>query len=189
VIKSLEQGGEQDETSDDALVAAVGDKSHQALGEIYDRHGRAVWSVARRICPTAALAEEVSQAVFTELWSHPERFGRSRGGLRWSLVAEAHARAVDASRSVEGGSGTERTPAPTDDRVAGQAGAPAARAPGALGRLASIERDAILLAYFGGRGSSETARLLGTLDDDIKGHIRRGLLNLRRALEVEGVTT
>jgi RNA polymerase sigma-70 factor, ECF subfamily len=165
--------GEGDEPGDDGLVAAVGDGSHEALRAIYGRHGGAVWSVARRICPTSELAEEVSQAVFTELWSHPQRFGPSRGGLRWSLVAEAHARAIEAARSVGGGTGRDPTPTPAS----------------ALGQLATAERDAILLAYFGGRGSTETARLLGTLGDETKGHIRRGLVNLRRALEVEGVTT
>jgi DNA-directed RNA polymerase specialized sigma24 family protein len=134
-----------------ALVAAVGEKSRAALGEIYRRHGGAVWSVARRVCHSDEQAETVCQAVFTELWSDPGRFDPSRGGLRSCLVAEAHSRAVDLVRS----SGSEEAPLPAD------------------------ERDAILHAYFGGRAYMESAR----------SHIRPGLLNLRRTLEAEGVTT
>jgi RNA polymerase sigma-70 factor, ECF subfamily len=59
----------------------------------------------------------------------------------------------------------------------------------AVDQLAPGEREAILLAYFGGHTSSETAQLLGTPEDTVKSHIPSGLLNLRRALEVEGVTT
>jgi RNA polymerase sigma-70 factor (ECF subfamily) len=55
--------------------------------------------------------------------------------------------------------------------------------------LATAEREAILLAYLGGHSSAEIARLLGTLESTVKSNIRSGLMNLRRALEVEGVTT
>jgi RNA polymerase sigma factor (sigma-70 family) len=149
-----------------ALVAAVGEKSRSALSEIYRRYGGAVWSVARRVCRSDEQAEAVCQAVFTELWSDPGRFDPSRGGLRSSLVAEAHSRAVDLVRS-------EGAPAPVG---AVELSAEARRV---VDQLPAAEREAILHAYFGGHAYMENAR----------GHIRRGLLNLRRTLEAEGVTT
>ena len=79
---------------DDALVVAVGGRSHEALREIYRRHGGAVWVVAKRVCGSAEPAEQVCEAVFTELWSHPERFEPARGGLRSWLVVQVHTRAV-----------------------------------------------------------------------------------------------
>ena len=60
-----------------ALVAAVGEKSRDALSEIYRRYGGAVWSVAKRVCRRDDQAEAVCQAVFTELWSDPGRFDPS----------------------------------------------------------------------------------------------------------------
>ena len=152
-----------------ALVAAVGEKSRSALGEIYRRYGGAVWSVARRVCRSDEQAETVCQAVFTELWSDPGRFDPSRGGLRSSLVAEAHSRAVDLVRS-------ERPEEVTAPVGAVELSAEARRV---VDQLPTAEREAILHAYFGGRAYMENAR----------GHIRRGLLNLRRTLEAEGVTT
>jgi RNA polymerase sigma-70 factor, ECF subfamily len=152
-----------------ALVAAVGEKSRAALGEIYRRYGGAVWSVAKRVCRRDDQAEAVCQAVFTELWSDPGRFDPSRGGLRSCLVAEAHARAVDLVRS----SGTDEAPPPVG------AAALSTEARRVVDQLPTDERDAILHAYFGGRAYMESAR----------SHIRRGLLNLRRTLEAEGVTT
>jgi RNA polymerase sigma-70 factor (ECF subfamily) len=158
-----------------ALVAAVGEKSRSALSEIYRRYGGAVWSVAKRVCHTDEQAESVSQAVFTELWSDPGRFDPSRGGLRSCLVAEAHSRAVALVRSSES-SGSSGPSGP--DPAVGALGL-SAEARRFVDRLPAEERDAILHAYFGGRAYMESAR----------SHIRRGLLNLRRTLEAEGVTT
>jgi RNA polymerase sigma-70 factor (ECF subfamily) len=158
-----------------ALVAAVGEKSRSALSEIYRRYGGAVWSVAKRVCRSDEQAESVSQAVFTELWSDPGRFDPSRGGLRSCLVAEAHSRAVALVRSSES-SGSSGPSGP--DPAVGALGL-SAEARRFVDRLPAEERDAILHAYFGGRAYMESAR----------SHIRRGLLNLRRTLEAEGVTT
>jgi RNA polymerase sigma-70 factor, ECF subfamily len=179
---------------DDALVAAIGEQSQEALGEIYRRHGGAVWSVATQVCRQAELAEEVCQTVFTELWSNPERFDPTRGALRAWLVARTHSHAVtlirshDTRRRQAGEAPMAATPPSAEVEVAAHVGALGEGARRALDRLSAGERDAILLAYVGGHPYSETARLLGTPEDTVKSRIRSGLLNLRRALEGEGVT-
>jgi RNA polymerase sigma-70 factor, ECF subfamily len=186
---------EQDGPGDDALVAAVGDRSHEALGEIYRRHGGPVWSIAKQVCRSATQAEDVCQAVFTELWSHPERFDRATGSLRSWLVARAHARAVQVVRPHEGGrregreAPTDKTPPSADVEMAGHTRALTTEGRRAIDRLPTAEREVLLLSYLGGHSSAEIARLLGTLEETVKSHIRTGLVNLRRALEVEGVTT
>jgi RNA polymerase sigma-70 factor, ECF subfamily len=180
---------------DDVLVAAVVDRSHEALAEIYRRHGGAVWSIAKQVCRGPAHADEVCQAVFTELWSHPEQFDPSKGVLRSLLVARAHARAVqiarsqDTDRHQDRDAQTGQTPPSAEVEIADHARALTEEGGRAIDQLAASEREVILLAYLGGHSSSEIARLLGTLDGTVKGNIRSGLLNLRRALEVEGVTT
>jgi RNA polymerase sigma-70 factor (ECF subfamily) len=185
---------EHDGPADDALVAAVSGRNHEALGEIYCRYGGAVWSVARHVCGRAGLAKEVCQAVFTELWSHPERFDPAEGLLRSWLVAQAHARAVHITRSRDASrhdrdARTEQTPPSAEVEIAVHARVLTEEGRRAVDQLVPGERDAILLAYFGGHTISETARLLGALEGTVKNHLRSGLLNLRRALEVEGVTT
>jgi RNA polymerase sigma-70 factor (ECF subfamily) len=184
-----------DAASDDALVTAVGDQSQEALGEIYRRYGGAVWGVARRVCRNAELAEEVAQTVFTELWSRPERFDPSRGSLRPWLMAQAHSRAVDVVRSEEARRRRQERDAQlsplepsTEVEVEVHAAALASDVRRAVDGLPDDERDAILLAYFGGHTYSETAALLGTPEGTVKSRIRRGLQNLRRTLEAEGVT-
>jgi RNA polymerase sigma-70 factor, ECF subfamily len=107
--------------------------------------------------------------VFVDLWRRPERFDPQRGNLRSWLVAQAHARAVD----VEAAS----LLASLVDHVRR-----------ALDRLAADDRDAIVLAYFGGHSYRETAALLGAPEGTVKSRIRRGLEGLRHLLEAEGVT-
>ena len=80
-------------------------------------------------------------------------------------------------------------PPSAEVEVAGHARALTEAGRRAIDELATAEREAILLAYLGGHSSAEIARLLGTLESTVKSNIRSGLMNLRRALEVEGVTT
>jgi RNA polymerase sigma-70 factor (ECF subfamily) len=198
-IQSAGGGGRvvwgRDEATDDALVVAVGDRDQEALGEIYRRYGGAVWSVAKRVCRNPDLAEEVCQTVFTELWSRPERYDPSRGSLRPWLVAQAHSRAVDVVRSEEARRRRQERdaqlnppPQPAEVEVAVHAAAMASDVRRAVDQLPADERNAILLAYFGGHTYTETAALLGAPEGTIKSRIRRGLQTLRRSLEAEGVT-
>jgi RNA polymerase sigma-70 factor (ECF subfamily) len=137
----------------------------------------------------------VCEAVFTELWSHPERFDPADGDLRSGLVARAHARAVEAARSQEEhrrerrDSAADHPPPSAEVEVASHARALTAEGRQAIAQLPPGEREAILLAYFGGHTSAEAAWLLGTHEGTVKSHIGTGLLNLRRTLEVGGVTT
>ena len=88
------------EVSDAQLVTSVARYSEVALAEVYRRHGGAVYGLARRVLNNAAEAEDVTQEVFLRLWNQPDRFDPGRGSLRSFLLAQSHARAVDAIRSL-----------------------------------------------------------------------------------------
>lgn len=180
---------------DDALVSAVLRRDQGALGEIYRRYGGAVWSLARRVCRDADLAEEVCQTVFADLWSRPDRFDSSRGRLRPWLLTQAHARAVDAVRSEEARRRRHEReaqlspPAAVEFESSVQASAVADDVRRAVDQLHPDERDAIQLAYFGGHSYRQTAVLLGAPEGTVKSRIRAGLEHLRRALGNEEVTS
>lgn len=185
-----------DRPTDDALAAAVARRDSRALAEIYRRYGGAVWGLARRVIRDDHRAEEVCQTVFTDLWSHPERFDPSRGSLRSWLLTQAHGRSVDLVRSEEArrrrGERDAREAPPAwvesevEDMVAGLAVADEVRQ--ALDNLPPDERDPIVLAYFGGQSYRQAAAQLGQPEGTVKSRIRAGLGKLRRALEAEGVT-
>jgi RNA polymerase sigma-70 factor, ECF subfamily len=185
-----------DRPADDVLARGVAQADPRALAEIYRRYGGAVWGLARRVLRDDHLAEEVCQTVFTDLWSHPERFDPSRGSLRSWLLTQAHRRSVDLVRSEEARrrrdarDAREAPPAwvesEVEDMVAGLAVADEVRQ--ALDNLPPDERDPIVLAYFGGQSYRQAAAQLGQPEGTVKSRIRAGLKRLRQELLAVGIT-
>jgi len=188
-------GADVDAHSDAELVVAVRDHDETALAELYRRHSAAVWGLARKVTNDRHEAEEVCQTVFTNLWRSPERFDPARGALRSWLLAQAHGRAVDLVRSETArrrrqlrDAEMSAVPPSGDVESTVHAAALADDVRRAVEALAPGERDAIMLAYFGGRSYRETASLLGQPEGTVKSRIRSGLQNLRRTLDAKGVT-
>ena len=179
--------------SDATLVVAIARWNEGALAEAYRRHGGAVQSLARRLLGSDAHAEDITQEVFVRLWEQPERFDHARGSLRSFLLSIAHNRAVDQLRSARArGAREERSAAEVaadgydierhawDLHVSDQVRR-------ALVDLTEDQRRAIELAYFGGHTYRQVSAMLGEPEGTVKARIRSGLVNLRRALEREGI--
>src|ERR1700723_3336807 len=151
------------EASDAQLVTSIGRYSEVALAEVYRRHGGAVYGLARRGLNNTTEAEDVTQEVFLRLWNQPDRFDPSRGNLRSFLLAQSHARAVDAIRSLNSRRAREakdaQRTASGDYDMQHEVWdlALADKVSGALNQLPQDERRAIELAYFGGRTYVEVA--------------------------------
>ena len=179
--------------SDSTLVVSVGRYHEDALAELYRRHAGAVFALARRLLADRTLAEEIVQEVFLRLWNDPDRFDPARGSLRTYLLAQCHGRSVDLIRSessrrrreekelvltAEGGYDLERE---VWDMAVGD------RVKSVLRELPDGEREAILLAYFGGHTYREVAELLDTPEGTVKSRIRAGLKRMRGELATAGI--
>ena len=177
-----------EEVSDAQLVTSIARYSEVALAEVYRRHGGVVYGLARRVLNDPAEAEDVTQEVFLRLWNEPDRYDPTRGSLRSFLLAQSHARAVDAVRSTSSRRQREsrdalRTARGTYDlqhevwdlAMADQVGQ-------AMGALPEEERRAIELAYFDGHTYREVARLLQQPEGTVKSRIRNGMRRMRAAL-------
>lgn len=181
------------EASDAALVVSIGRYHEDALAEVYRRHAGAVFALARRLLADRALAEEVVQEVFLRLWNNPDRFDPDRGSLRSYLLAQCHGRSVDLIRSES----SRRRREEKELTLAAEAGydlehevwdmAVADRVKVTLQSLPEGEREAILLAYFGGHTYREVADLLGTPEGTVKSRIRSGLKKMRGELAGIGI--
>jgi RNA polymerase sigma-70 factor, ECF subfamily len=182
-------------SSDASLVVAMARYRHDALAEVYRRHAGAVLALAKRLLGRQGQAEEIVQEVFLRLWNHPDRFDAERGSLRSFLLAQTHSRSVDVIRSDssrrlrEERDQRERGPASLDlDRELWDL-ALAENVKSAMRRLSEGEREAIELAYFGGRTYREVAVMLDQPEGTVKSRIRSGLQRLRAELVASGVAT
>lgn len=182
-----------EDLGDAQLVVLVGRYGDAALAEVYRRHGRAVYGLARRVLGDASEAEDVTQEVFLHLWRDPSRFDPARGALRTFLLTQAHGRAVDVVRSRSARAQREAR----DARATAHASydierevsdmALAEQVADALDALPADERAAIDLAYFGGHTYREVATLLSAPEGTVKSRIRHGLQKMRSALTEGGV--
>jgi len=183
----------QESMSDNALVVAVARFDEEALRVLYDRHGRAVFGLARRLLGDAARAEELLQDVFVRLWQRPERFDAGRGELRGFLLRETHGRAVDRLRSDA--ARTRREDRHQREQIDHAADIErevwdiirTEKMKDAIATLSPGERDAIMLAYFDGYTYREVAVRLGEPEGTIKSRIRLGLKKLADKLEATGL--
>jgi RNA polymerase sigma-70 factor (ECF subfamily) len=190
-----DMAGPLNQSSDVALVVAIGRWRQDALAELYRRHAGAVFGLANRVLADRAQAEELVQEVFLRLWNEPERFDPERGALRSFLLAQTHGRAVDMVRS----DASRRRREERDARQTAEAGydlehevwdmAVADRLRRSMASLPEPERRAIELAYYGGRTYREVAAELGAPEGTIKSRIRAGLERLRHQLADAGMGT
>jgi RNA polymerase sigma-70 factor (ECF subfamily) len=168
----------------DRLVA----HDEQALGEVYDQFSSFVFGIAFRVIGDARAAEDIAQDVFLKLWECPDGFDPARGALRTWLGTLAHRRAVDHVRREEAKRRTairdasRPTTVPDVDEMA-MALVTAERVRAALEALPAEQREAIDLAYFGGRTYREVAEVLGIPEGTAKSRLRLGLRRVAGVLE------
>jgi RNA polymerase sigma-70 factor (ECF subfamily) len=173
----------------DALVEALAERDERALVALINEFGPLVFAVARRIVAEPGLAEEVAQDTFLALWRRPGAFDPERGSLQSFLLSVARNKAVDLVRKEES---LRRSAEALLAEVPASAGDPAAEpmegveerhgVRDALARLSPVQREAIVLAYFGGRTYREVAAELGIPEGTAKTRLRDGLLRLRELM-------
>ncbi len=165
------------------LMERVRAREVEAFEALYDGYHRLVFGIALRITGDAALAEDVTQAIFLKLWSAPEAF-REGNFTAW-LSRVTRNRTLDAMRSRALRPTAE---IPVDLPAEGSTDATvfaridAQRVRGALASLGEEQRTPIELGFFGGITHEEIARRTGVPLGTIKTRIRTGLRRMRDAL-------
>jgi RNA polymerase sigma-70 factor (ECF subfamily) len=159
------------------------------FGRVYDEHARSVYGAALRILGDPAQAQDVTQDVFLRLWRNPGKFDAGRGDVGTYLRLMARSRALDVYREGQAaGRARDRLEvvvtheAPrVDDRPAAAAerGAERGAVREALRQLPAPQREALVLAYWGGLTADEIARRVGVPLGTAKSRIRLGMAKLR----------
>jgi RNA polymerase sigma-70 factor (ECF subfamily) len=179
---------------DELLLGLIAAGDQRALGALYDRYARRVYSLAVAILRDSGAAEEVAQEVFFKVWQRAASFDPQRGRPSTWLLSVAHHQAVDTLRrqrrryhreapwtlEVEDLPGTKRGEAPEEAAVLNEEGH---RVREALGRLPPEQQQVIALAYFQGFTQAEISHRLRQPLGTVKTRMRLGMQKLRHALE------
>ncbi len=178
------------------LVEEIAGGSEQALGRLYDRYSRILYSLIVGVLRDPRDAEEVLQEVFLQVWRLADGFDPQRGNAyRW-LVTLARSRAIDrlrsknftrrreTERSLDLFEGTSDPLHPSQlDAVLMLERAEVVRRE--LAEIPPEQLAVMRLAYFLGHTQSEIAVELDIPLGTVKSRMRQGLIALRGRLAEE----
>jgi RNA polymerase sigma factor (sigma-70 family) len=173
----------------DLLAAYRNEGVEASFSELVRRYSNLVYSTAKRRLGNGALAEDVTQTVFTRLARAVPNLSNDAELSGWLHRTTLHV-AVDVWRSET------RRRLREHHACAMQSDSPmnslwddlAPELDEALNRLNTKEQQAILLRFFEGRTMREIGQVLGVSEDAAKMRVSRGLERLRGLLARQGIT-
>jgi RNA polymerase sigma-70 factor (ECF subfamily) len=162
----------------------------QTFRQVFEDHERGVHAAALRILGNAAQAQDVVQDVFLRIWRRPGSFDAGRGEIGSYLRMMARSRALDLWREGQAlGRASDRltvVESGAEGRLEDQPAAVLEREDTretvreALRRLPVPQREAVVLAYWGGLTADQIARREHVPLGTAKSRIRLGLARLRQ---------
>jgi RNA polymerase sigma factor (sigma-70 family) len=183
-------GGDDDDdgrtAADAELELAFRAGRDGALEAAYRRHGRTVFTFARRAAGDD-LAEELTQDVFVAAWTSASRYDPERGALGGWLIGICRHKVVDALRRrgravarIERAGALAEPPSSTTevDRMAERLAVA-----DSLGILRPEARRVVELAFYSDMTHEQIAEATGRPLGTVKAQIRRSLASMRRYLE------
>ena len=181
---------------DEALIQAIAKGQSAALGVLYDRYGRLVFSLAYQVLNDEALAEEITQEVFLQIWTKAKSFQSELGKVSTWLTSITRHRAIDTLRRRRvrpEGHRVDWDPLEENDEpqwvdplnVAAQveSNIQSLAIRQAIVQLPKDQQQALALAFFHGLSHQEIANTTGDPLGTVKTRIRLGMQKLRQVLE------
>jgi RNA polymerase sigma-70 factor, ECF subfamily len=181
--------------ADENLILFVGQGDAEAFTILYDRHGRAAFSLAYRVMGERQAAEDLVQDAFLKLWRSATSYRPKRGSVRTWILSIVRNRGIDQLRSH---ASRQRT----QDRI--EASAPRSQPSeafaetwrnsqrdqvrDALNTLPPAQLKVLELTYFSGYTHVQASELLDVPLGTMKGRMRLGLKKMRDYFEHPKVT-
>ena len=169
---------------------AAGDSP--AVEECLQKYGGLVWSVARKLCPNHADAEDAVQETFIDVWRHAGRFDPQVASEATYITMIARRRLIDRfrRRSRELDTATiqeEMVESTSRHEQQTEIKEEAARARQFMQQLRPEQRQVLELSITEGLSQSQIAETTNMPLGTVKTHARRGLMKLRELLDVDQV--
>jgi RNA polymerase sigma-70 factor (ECF subfamily) len=168
---------------DAALLALVQGGDEYAMGALFDRYSKVVYSVALRVLRDPASAEDVLQEVFMQIWRNPDSFVATRGSLGGWLAVVSRNRSIDTLRRKRPTDSIEGMAVASNYNLADEAerNSMMETARGVIYKLPAEQRKTLEMAFFDGLTHSEIAEMTGDPLGTVKTRIRSALMTLRKA--------
>jgi RNA polymerase sigma-70 factor (ECF subfamily) len=172
-------------TDDAGLLQRVRQGDQRAMAEVFDRYGRAVYSVALRILKDTGHAEDVMQEIFFQIWRNSDSFIQGRGSLGAWLVVVARNRSIDMLRRRKPVDSVDDVILASPSNIASEVehNSMMEKVRKVLRDLPAEQQRSMELAFFEGLSHSEIAERTGDPLGTVKTRIRLALITLRKAFQ------
>jgi RNA polymerase sigma-70 factor (ECF subfamily) len=174
------------------LIAQMAQGRQDALARLYDETSSLLNGLLLRMLEQPQDAEEVLLDVYMKAWKYAPGYAPDRGSVQTWLVTMARNTAIDRIRQKRAQPRTlsfepDETPEPESSDASPEERTAMWQRRGKvqalLNELPAEQRQALVMAYFGGLSHAELAARLGQPLGTVKSRIRMGLLRLRSLIE------
>jgi RNA polymerase sigma-70 factor, ECF subfamily len=172
--------------ADEDLISLAGTGDAEAFAALYDRHGRAAYSLAYRMMGEKQAAEDLVQDAFLKVWRSAQSYRAERGSVRTWILSIVHNRGIDQLRSLASRRKTQQKveaaaprSQPSDAFTEIWRNSQREQVREALRTLPPEQLKILELAYFSGYTHVEIAELLDLPLGTVKGRMRLGLKKIR----------
>ena len=178
--------------ADEDLISLVGGGDSAAFAALYDRHGRAAYSLAYRMMGERQTAEDLVQEAFLAVWRRIGSYRAERGSVRTWMLSIVHNRGIDQLRSISSRRRTQdkveavaQTSQPSEAFAETWRNFRRDQVREALEALPPEQSKILDLAYFSDCTHVEIAGLLNIPLGTVKGRMRLGIEKMRGLLLLE----
>jgi RNA polymerase sigma-70 factor, ECF subfamily len=178
---------------DAALIRRMVDADETALGALYDRWVRSLYSLVLHLLRDPDEAEDVVEETFWQAWRKADSYEPSKGAVSTWLLTIGRRKALDRLRarkrnredSIEGESGFADLPSGSPDPESQAEGSELREhVRAALRELPSEQREVLELGYFSGLSQAEIAEKTGQPLGTVKTRMRLAMQKLREPLSI-----
>jgi RNA polymerase sigma-70 factor (ECF subfamily) len=182
-----------EEITDEALIIRLKQKDVEALGILYRRYARLIYSISFRQLRNSAEAEDLVHEVFLCIYRKCKSFDAAKGAARSWLIQLTYSKCFDyrdylrARHGYQQGDGdaaarSPEVPAHKEERDPAYLVLWNPRMQAAFRNLSKEQQLTLMLYYFHGYTFEEIGEKLGYTYGNVKHHVYRGIEHLRNVV-------
>ncbi|MCH9675671.1 MAG: sigma-70 family RNA polymerase sigma factor [Gammaproteobacteria bacterium] len=171
------------------LLRETGQGDLQSFEKLYGLSAPKLFSLCRQLMQSDALAEEILQESFVQIWREAHRYDQRRASaFTWMATIARHKAIDELRRRAREHRGRESLAAQPSPQLPGLLDtllddAQTRALDRCLNQLSARQKETIVLAFFRGLTHSELAKSLSAPVGSIKSWIRRGMEQLKLCLQ------